>query len=133
MRRLALVALVACSHPAEPAPSPTRVAPPAPVGAEPAEPAAAPAETAVIEHEGRCYRENAREVQCPATIVAPDPAVIEHGSQSIHFDWVSFRCKTGDELEPCPDALLPRLAPGVEPTRQNGSDCALGDVRVACP
>jgi hypothetical protein len=98
---------------------------------EPAEPA--PADAAVIERDGACWAAGDVKASCPATIVPPDPASIAHGTQSISFDPHTFKCTTDGRVEPCPDALLPRLADGVAPTRQNGDDCALGNTRVACP
>jgi hypothetical protein len=135
-RSLWVTALLAigCRHP-QPAEHLPEVATPVETGHDdaPEELADAPAGTAVLEHQGGCSMAGGQQVHCPATIVAPDPDFIAHGDERIDFDPLTFKCKTDDRTEPCPDALLPHLAPGVEPTRQNGADCALGDVRVACP
>jgi hypothetical protein len=88
-------------------------------------------------------------VRGPATIVAPDPWQRElPGGDSVAFDNGSFGCEKHfdhscpkdatcnpprPEAMPCPDELLPRLAPGVAPTRRDKADCFLGDVEVACP
>ena len=134
LRRFFAAALVmlaiGCGGKAAPAAQPE---PPAPVEDAPRELAEAPPDTAVLERDGGCWMANDQPVQCPATIVAPDPAVVEHGTQSIAFDPHTFKCLTEGRLDPCPYALLPRLADGVAPTRQNGDDCALGTTRVACP
>lgn len=131
-RGLFLLALAGCAHATAPPPAKNE---PLLVEESRAEEdvTEAPPDTAVIARDGGCWMVGDQRVQCPATIVAPEPAEIAHGTQSIAFDPHTFKCTTEGRVEPCPDALLPRLADGVAPSRQNGEDCALGNVRVACP
>jgi hypothetical protein len=101
------------------------------------------------DHEARCFvfpRDPAAEhegrVRCPdggPTVILPDPAGTAGGTGVEQFDAYTDTCMMRFDGNPprwvqdrCPPELLPRLAGGLEPTREDGGHCFYGDVEVRC-
>jgi hypothetical protein len=92
-------------------------------------------------------------VQCPPggpTGILPDPdSITVAGGGSISLQYGTLRClQSGPptvcpkgvmcnppppETVTCPDALMPKLSPGVVPTKRDGAHCWFGSAEVACP
>ncbi len=113
-------------------------------------PEARPGE-AVIAFGRECRIAGHRQVRCPdggPTIVEPRPNDTVSGRVHTQFDPGQMACTEWEDMTcppdatcnpppprqvPCPDDLLPSLAPGVAPTSRKGGECFLGEVEVACP
>jgi hypothetical protein len=90
-----------------------------------------------------------RLVKGPANAELPSPMTIDKGGgKHINLDESWFKCEEWEDMScppgatcnppppqevPCPDALLPKLVPGVAPTSRKNKECFLGEVEVACP
>jgi hypothetical protein len=90
-------------------------------------------------------------VQCPSggpTGILPDPDSVSIPGGSISLQYGTLHCLKGQfmkcppgvmcnppppETIPCPPELLPKLSPGVPPTKRDGLHCWYGSVEVACP
>ncbi len=110
-----------------------------------------PKDRLVFRHGPYCQRvPDGRAVKCPAngpTAIVPktntsasDPFVyLQYGTLEC-FRGHDVRCPEGVSCNPppprpvpCPLELMPSLAKGVEPTKQEGAQCWFGTVKVVCP
>jgi hypothetical protein len=155
MRRIAppFVATFALACSSKPAPV-VAVSDPAPSASTTA--SAAPPETApvaIYADSGVCRAAPSAEiVDCPKagpTLIRSDKTHVQVDGGNIFISDGSFTCRKtfgtagcppGAICNPpppqdvdCPAALLPHLAPGVKPTKQNGDKCMLGEIKVTCP
>ena len=113
---------------------------------------APPADRLVFTWSDRCQRvPDGVTVRCPPggpTALLPDPTSIRRGDEHVSLRIGDLTCLHGHdtpcapgvncnppppESVPCPPELLPRLAPGVKPTKSNGGRCWFDAVEVVCP
>jgi hypothetical protein len=92
------------------------------------------------------------QVQCPdggPTAILADVDSVKDGDGSIELGKPSLKCfrrpppikcppgvscnPPAMETVPCPAALMPKLAAGLQPTKRDGARCWFGAVEVACP
>jgi hypothetical protein len=114
--------------------------------------AAPPTDQLVYQRGDQCNRvPDGVPVQCPAggpTGILPDPDSVAIPGGSISLQYGTLVCLQGHfvkcppgvmcnppppETVPCPPELLPKLSPGVKPTKRDGARCWFGQVEVACP
>ncbi len=107
----------------------------------------APKDALVYEYGGYCRSVPAgRPVRCPpggVSLVLPTTT----SKNNVFLQLGTMKCKEGHTMHcpkgascnpppptpvPCPAELLPKLAPGVKPTRREGANCFYGEVQVAC-
>lgn len=113
---------------------------------------AAPTNRLVYKKYDGCHRvPDGYLVRCPQngpTAILPDPLMVDSGSSKVRLAEASLTCDQSFTIDcppgaycnppppkhiDCPASLMPKLAPGVKPTKRAGNRCWFDVVEVACP